>query len=977
MSARSRSLFSLLPGIFLLLLPALAFNIGARHIFDRQQHNQNARRQLEAETILDSFSENWDFPSQMAWAGARFRESLQENFSASRSARARAGLLKTAARKHFSAPFPQHQLWVLSLDPANQDSLPDIILQPNTGTISRRPFSLAVRHLVKGATGATVSAHEGKVGDKMTRALFGENSHPYLLFSTQIGRVTPIFHQQKQHYLFWDLIKNNDGKPVAAFFLLTLNAPPADEAGMKLAVRNCESSYPRGFVRFHASGHGDILLGSRRGQATIRRWRRQVLSRFDIPSLERQPSGILSNPLNVGDLFVKIIPECSHLGVVLLPKAAPSPNREFLNLVTLIFSLIVLLIFFRGTYFGQWPRLRLHERFILLYALCAAFPFIAVAVVSILYVREKQDSLLLDLQRKLQTELISIDLGKDRFQTKMMEGFHKTFHHPEFQAIVSQSGVSDSRLLDIGTKVFSELGAGFPQPFIGIYDFRGNTLARDGTFVYERSSDMASFFRCVIIASLWRALDGKIPPDQIPPNPLKPEEQMLLDVFEGAAASKVENMFGEYRNLIAHLTMGRESLSKIHDCITVDGIDRYALMILWRNEDFAVIVLRESLERFLQAFPHGIFMSYQRDRGGFRTLLTESRIHKHLRDALETRGGLTGTHIRHDPDHQRLTIISVSRRNREEILAASVDTSGIAHELDGISLQLAGAFFWWLFTTAGLLWFTVGRIVTPIRSMTHALQGVSDGNLNQKFSLDRPDELGRLSDAFEQMISGLKRGKRLSTVVSQKAREDLFTGNAGHRAGERPYRTHATTLVSDIRGFTTICESRPVTEVTSLLNCHFDIMTTVIAAHQGRVDKFIGDAIQAIFEEQADPASEPSAQRALKAAFTMLQRLEEMNRDRVSLGLFPYSVGIGLAHGEVLIGGFGDRVLRFDYSVMGEPMHQAAALEDLSKKVPYFPLVVSPEIRKKTEGKYPELHPLPGFETIAFVFPPGIGTIPS
>ena len=129
-----------------------------------------------------------------------------------------------------------------------------------------------------------------------------------------------------------------------------------------------------------------------------------------------------------------------------------------------------------------------------------------------------------------------------------------------------------------------------------------------------------------------------------------------------------------------------------------------------------------------------------------------------------------------------------------------------------------------------------------------------------------------------------------------------------------------TILFSDIRGFTTLAESMRPAELLQLLNSYFEALSEPIHQVGGFIDKFIGDAIMAIFDGEAH------ARRAVEAAMGMMRALESWNRGRDQ----PLSSGIGLHTGEVVIGTVGT-TKRMDSTVLGDAVNLASRLEGLTK----------------------------------------------
>lgn len=138
----------------------------------------------------------------------------------------------------------------------------------------------------------------------------------------------------------------------------------------------------------------------------------------------------------------------------------------------------------------------------------------------------------------------------------------------------------------------------------------------------------------------------------------------------------------------------------------------------------------------------------------------------------------------------------------------------------------------------------------------------------------------------------------------------------------------ATVLFSDIRDFTTISEQIGARATVAMLNEYFSQMVEAISAEQGILDKFIGDAVMALFGVPF-PA-EDDAERAVRAALGMQQRLAQLNQQRAARGEAALHIGIGLCSGELVAGNVGSPK-RMDYTVIGDTVNLSARLESATK----------------------------------------------
>jgi adenylate cyclase len=173
--------------------------------------------------------------------------------------------------------------------------------------------------------------------------------------------------------------------------------------------------------------------------------------------------------------------------------------------------------------------------------------------------------------------------------------------------------------------------------------------------------------------------------------------------------------------------------------------------------------------------------------------------------------------------------------------------------------------------------------------------------------------------------------KMFGRYVSDDVVKVLTEGERPDLSGES---VQVTVLFSDIRNFTTISEKLNAHEVVEMLNAYFSRTTEPILVEGGMVNKFIGDAVMAIF---GSPVRHPDhARRALRAALQMAHEAEDFKqwmRERFpDRGLPEFGIGIGVHSGEAVIGDIGS-VKRTEFTAIGDTVNAASRLEGVTKEM--------------------------------------------
>ncbi len=242
--------------------------------------------------------------------------------------------------------------------------------------------------------------------------------------------------------------------------------------------------------------------------------------------------------------------------------------------------------------------------------------------------------------------------------------------------------------------------------------------------------------------------------------------------------------------------------------------------------------------------------------------------------------------------------------------------------------------------------FIARRVTRPVLTLAHGAERISAGFYDTIGDIGVDDEFGTLASAFDDMVRGLIERDQvhaiLGKVVSPAIAEELLSRRIDIGGQER----EVSVLFSDIRGFTTLCEGRAPTAILTMLNTYLSEMSAQIDQRAGVVDKYIGDAVMALFGAPIGAADDP--QRALETALAMVAALPALNQRFGADGWPPLRIGIGIHSGIAVAGNVGS-LTRLNYTVLGDAVNLAARIENLCKLYG-VPIVVSETTMARCSG---------------------------
>ncbi|HUA02864.1 MAG TPA: adenylate/guanylate cyclase domain-containing protein [Solirubrobacteraceae bacterium] len=248
------------------------------------------------------------------------------------------------------------------------------------------------------------------------------------------------------------------------------------------------------------------------------------------------------------------------------------------------------------------------------------------------------------------------------------------------------------------------------------------------------------------------------------------------------------------------------------------------------------------------------------------------------------------------------------------IAKPGVHTSDVA----GAVLFLAGVAW-----SAGLLvtLLAAKAIADPLLGVRQGMDQIERGDLDAHVAVDDGSEVGLLQAGFNQMVDGLRERERIRDLFGRQVGEDVARAALSQGVQLGGEEREIAAVYIDLVGFTSLSLSVPPADVVKLLNRFFCVVIDVVEGEGGMVNKFEGDAALCVFG--APVARENATDDALRAARKLAARVADE--------LPEVDFGIGISAGPAVAGNVGAEH-RFEYTVIGDPVNEAARLAELAKQ---------------------------------------------
>ena len=372
--------------------------------------------------------------------------------------------------------------------------------------------------------------------------------------------------------------------------------------------------------------------------------------------------------------------------------------------------------------------------------------------------------------------------------------------------------------------------------------------------------------------------------------------------------------------------MAKESDDFDNRGINADQIVDSSIRVLGEAQAAQGIELdRVTLARLDKHLPD-VQLARQRFHGTFRRFQIESR-EGNLRSVKLAREALLQAKDAVDEEIQK-TLDVLNKLTRDTAAQAKAEEAR-ATRLNWIITAIA--------TALGLIFagLVTRSLVEPVKRLVGGTRAVEGGDLEVEIHVKTSDELATLAESFNHMVAGLREKERIKETFGKYIDPRIVRGLLENRLPAEGGEGHVMTVFfSDLAGFTRTCEGLTPDAAVRFLNRYFSLMSEVVRARQGIIDKYIGDSVMAFW----GPPFTDETSHAELCCLAALEQLQALETFRASLpdllgvrhGLPQVDVRMGISTGEVTVGNIGSETAK-GYTVIGDTVNLASRLEQANK----------------------------------------------
>ncbi|HNX76126.1 MAG TPA: adenylate/guanylate cyclase domain-containing protein [Candidatus Rifleibacterium sp.] len=831
----------------------------------------------------------------------------------------------------------------------------------NSSYLLKQLFKQISLHHVRG-----MSELSGTGWEQRIKSLFGKMAYSEMFLPAARMKPAPVLFQENSYYLIWDFISPEDSEEVSAGFFLLF---PTDFArGNALARRiisnwsmvndslsGGQSSCPVVYSLLATDTERLIMHPQVDNAANRELILKFFHSNFPVAIGSKRMTGLdvpveqVGRSFSLGGQICRLCysdPVSGFVGMLVadMPQVPASIRLQVASWYFRIITGVWVLFAIRAVIFGRLPAIRISLRVLLWFLAFAAFPAGLSLGSQTASLQDSREVKIAGLHRDLQQQVLLLEADMGGVSDRFYEASQKVFSDSGLLGAVRrlpENPKSDKEVL-------ARVNEGFKKLSI---DASAIILVTQGGWCFSSFSESSPRrFRRSCRALFGSILDRylkQVDPafhEQYQPASKLVDPERRISTLAAATDFRVQENFGlvkEKFESVSEFYSGNDFSLNIFHQIN-DGARPFAIAVVLFNPELLC-------QRVLQLKLPERAVEYRRETGlspdiaVYKTGSAEVRLVMATgrTDGFRQITRLPVERTAYLYNHDYASIMVPSQRLPGYVFVARLPVYQIEMQVFAEQFAMLGAMAIILLVVLTGSFFASFWVGRPLRDFIPDLEAIRNGREIRSRQESREDEIAATAHSIKRMAEWVAEREKIKKFVSPQAINEVLASNF-IKAGAGTIRK-VIILVSDIRSFTTISEEYPAEEVFDMVNSHLGAMSEIIQKWGGVIDRFVGDAVWAIFYE--DDRSMAGA--ALAAALEMRQAHELNQQARARAGSFTVRTGTGLARGEILAGIMGNSGVRLDYTVVGRTLHEAEEAESSSKMGKHTGIVVTGNLREE------------------------------
>ncbi|MDD3147751.1 MAG: adenylate/guanylate cyclase domain-containing protein [Candidatus Riflebacteria bacterium] len=857
-------------------------------------------------------------------------------------------------------------------------------IKTSSNYMLRQLFRQIVEHFAEGRSQLATNSWEQRI-----KSMFGKMAYGEIFMPENRLKPVPVIFQGHGFYLTWDLLYENSdeksGEKIAGGFFLLIpgdfsrNNEPGGQiiANWSLindAISGSENCWPA-FYNFLATDSTAIILHECLENDSDRRAIQDFFySNFSQGGTLKQgmdlPVEKVGKAFRLGNRIGRLCysdPVSGFAALLLadMPSMPVSPRLLVAGWYFRIILIIWLLFAIRAAIFGRLPAIGITVRVLLWFLAFASFPAGLTIGSQTANMQDFREVKVAGLHRELHQLVLQLEAEMAVVSNEFLEAALKVWSDKTLASRARNLSDVPGAEKDFLTELSDGFKSNHIEPSALVLVVQGGWCFT--LFSEESSSRFQKSCRTLfgsLLDSYLRHADPDLYSEGQPKGKISDPERRLPSVSSLTDFRVYQNfaLVKEKFESISDVFSGNDySLSFIHQ-LNIDSRALGVFIALFNPEKKYLDTLKVKLPE--RAFEYLRKTGFSPDIAVFKTegAGNELILSTGKTDGFRRITRATGERTAYLYDRDYASIIVPSQRMPGFVFVARLPAYQIESQVYLEHISMLGSLVLLILvvlTGSVLASFWVGK---PLRDFVPDLESIRNGGDLVARAAWREDEIASTAFSIRRMADWVKEREKIKKFVAPQAISHVLASNF-IKAGAGTLRK-VIVLVSDIRSFTTISEEHPAEEVFDMVNSHLGSMSEIIEKWGGVIDRFVGDAVWAIFYED----EHPMAVAAIEAAMEMKQAHTKNQQERAAAGKFTVRTGIGLARGEILAGIMGNSGVRLDYTIAGRTLQEAEDAEGASKMCRHSGIVISRNLKDDLPGYvFEEIAASDGlFEVVSF-----------